>query len=43
MDVAQRFMAIIYKDENHPWRKEFAKELKTYKDNEEEIVEDEDE
>ena len=43
VDAAQRFMAIIYKDENHPWRKEFAKELKTYKDNEEEIVEDEDE
>ena len=32
VEAAQRFMAIIYKDENHPWRKEFEKELNTYKE-----------
>jgi len=38
VEAAKRFMAIIYKDENHPWRKEFEEELKTYKD--EEVVDE---
>lgn len=40
-DVAKRVFNIIEKDENHPWKKVFEKELKAYDKNEREKEEEE--